>query len=69
MAVVEELLGMLLSLHRGASQQCWEVLSSSQSHPGQVLSCGFESAHGLVLHRPKLDVAEGMICLTKPFLE
>lgn len=40
-----------------------------QSHPGQVLSCGFESAHGLVLHRPALDVAEGIICLTKTFLE
>lgn len=33
------------------------------------LSRGFESAHGLVLHRPALDVAEGMICLTKTFLD
>lgn len=31
------------------------------------MSCSFESAHGLVLHRP--DVAEGMICLAKTFLD
>lgn len=65
--------GMLLSLHHGASpQQCWEMLNSPQSQPGQeeaFLSWGLESAHGLVLHRPALDVAEGMICLRKTFLD